>query len=87
MRITYYETYPIYIHPSYESPPLLAFSPTVSAIRAHVEHTLQHPENHVLIQLYHTARTRHGTLGQDGRRRARLAHREPLPWSPMHYGA
>jgi 2OG-Fe(II) oxygenase superfamily len=26
----------------------------VSAIRAHVEHTLQHPVNHVLIQLYRT---------------------------------
>jgi len=33
---------------------LLAFSPTVSAIRTHVEHTLQHPVNHVLIQLYRT---------------------------------
>lgn len=50
----YYESYPIYRHPADESPPLLAFSPTVSAIRAHVEHTLQHPVNHVLIQLYRT---------------------------------
>jgi len=46
--------YPIYRHPADESPPLLAFSPTVSAIRAHVEHTLKHPVNHVLIQLYRT---------------------------------
>jgi hypothetical protein len=50
----YYESYPIYRHPADESPPLLAFSPTVSAIRTHVEHTLQHPVNHVLIQLYRT---------------------------------
>ena len=48
------KSYPIYRHPADESPPLLAFSPTVSAIRAHVEHTLQHPVNHVLIQLYRT---------------------------------
>ncbi|KAN0103992.1 hypothetical protein V8E52_011422 [Russula decolorans] len=46
--------YPVYRHPADESPPLLAFSPTVSAIRTHVEHTLQHPVNHVLIQLYRT---------------------------------
>ncbi|KAF8492084.1 hypothetical protein F5888DRAFT_247777 [Russula emetica] len=46
--------YPIYRHPADESPSLLAFSPTVSAIRTHVEHTLQHPVNHVLIQLYRT---------------------------------
>ncbi|KAF8460447.1 hypothetical protein DFH94DRAFT_858381 [Russula ochroleuca] len=46
--------YPIYRHPADESPPLRAFSATVSAIRAHVEHTLQHPVNHVLIQLYRT---------------------------------
>jgi len=46
--------YPIYRHPADESPPLLAFSPTVSAIRVHVERALQHPINHVLIQLYRT---------------------------------
>ncbi|KAI9511808.1 hypothetical protein F5148DRAFT_1280351 [Russula earlei] len=46
--------YPIYRHPADESPPLRAFSPTVSAIRAHVERALQHPVNHVLIQLYRT---------------------------------
>lgn len=44
--------YPIYRHPADESPPLRAFSPTVSGIRAHVERALQHPVNHVLIQLY-----------------------------------
>ncbi|KAH9981681.1 hypothetical protein BJV74DRAFT_778556 [Russula compacta] len=46
--------YPIYRHPADESPPLRAFSPTVSAIRTHVERALQHPVNHVLIQLYRT---------------------------------
>ncbi|KAH9984292.1 hypothetical protein BJV77DRAFT_1072254 [Russula vinacea] len=46
--------YPIYRHPADESPPLRAFSATVSAIRTHVERALQHPVNHVLIQLYRT---------------------------------
>ncbi|KAH8980437.1 hypothetical protein EDB86DRAFT_2813710 [Lactarius hatsudake] len=46
--------YPIYRHPADESPPLRPFSPTVSRIRAHVERALQHPVNHVLIQLYRT---------------------------------
>jgi alkylated DNA repair dioxygenase AlkB len=45
-------SYPIYRHPADESPPLCPFSPTVSKIRAHVERALQHPVNHVLIQLY-----------------------------------
>jgi hypothetical protein len=40
--------------PADESPPLLAFTPTVSAIQAHVDHTLQRPVNHVLTQLYQT---------------------------------
>ena len=53
-RIYTTKSYPIYRHPADESPPLLAFSPTVSIIRAHVEHTLHHPVNHVLIQLYRT---------------------------------
>lgn len=44
--------YPIYRHPADESPPLCPFSPTVAKIRAHVERALQHPVNHVLIQLY-----------------------------------
>jgi alkylated DNA repair dioxygenase AlkB len=47
-------SYPIYRHPADESPPLRPFSPTVSKIRAHVERALQHPVNHVLIQLYRT---------------------------------
>ncbi|KAH9974283.1 hypothetical protein BGW80DRAFT_1436861 [Lactifluus volemus] len=46
--------YPIYRHPADESPALRPFSPTVSQIRAHVERALQHPVNHVLIQLYRT---------------------------------
>jgi nicotinamidase-related amidase/alkylated DNA repair dioxygenase AlkB len=43
---------PLYRHPSDESPPLLAFSPTVSLIRAKVEEKLGHVINHVLIQFY-----------------------------------
>ncbi|KZV66988.1 hypothetical protein PENSPDRAFT_584601 [Peniophora sp. CONT] len=43
---------PVYRHPSDESPPLLAFSPTVQLIREHVERVVQHPVNHALIQLY-----------------------------------
>ena len=49
---TDYYSYPIYRHPADESPPLCPFSPTVSKIRTHVERALQHPVNHVLIQLY-----------------------------------
>ncbi|EWC48895.1 hypothetical protein DRE_00200 [Drechslerella stenobrocha 248] len=45
-------SFPVYRHPADESPPLLPFSKTVEAIRAHVERTLKHPVNHVLIQLY-----------------------------------
>jgi len=45
-------SYPIYRHPSDESPALLPFSPTVSMIREHVEKVLNHPVNHVLIQYY-----------------------------------
>jgi hypothetical protein len=44
--------YPIYRHPSDESPPLLPFSPTVSLIKTHVEKAIGHEVNHVLIQLY-----------------------------------
>ena len=47
-------SYPVYRHPADESPTLLPFSPTVSQIREHVERALQHPVNHVLIQLYRT---------------------------------
>ena len=43
---------PIYRHPADESPPLLPFSKTVQSLRARVEQELQHPVNHVLIQLY-----------------------------------
>ncbi|KAJ4396340.1 hypothetical protein N0V93_000559 [Gnomoniopsis smithogilvyi] len=45
-------TQPVYRHPSDESPPLEAFTPTVQLIRAHVEKQLGHPVNHVLIQCY-----------------------------------
>ncbi|KAK6337540.1 hypothetical protein TWF730_002937 [Orbilia blumenaviensis] len=45
-------SFPIYRHPSDESPPLLPFSKTVEEIRKHVEAKLGHKVNHVLIQLY-----------------------------------
>lgn len=45
-------SFPIYRHPADESPPLRQFSPTVAAIREHVENVLDHPVNHVLIQHY-----------------------------------
>lgn len=45
-------SFPVYRHPADETPPLLPFSPTVDAIRRHVERTLAHPVNHVLIQHY-----------------------------------
>ncbi|TFK46401.1 hypothetical protein OE88DRAFT_1667756 [Heliocybe sulcata] len=45
-------SFPIYRHPADESPPLHPFSPTVSLIRDQVEKALNHPVNHVLIQLY-----------------------------------
>jgi alkylated DNA repair dioxygenase AlkB len=45
-------SFPIYRHPSDESPPLLQFTPTVSVIRSHVERVVGHPVNHVLIQFY-----------------------------------
>ncbi|OAR02579.1 hypothetical protein LLEC1_00330 [Akanthomyces lecanii] len=45
-------SFPIYRHPSDESPPLLPFSPTVLAIKAVTEKKLGHPLNHVLIQFY-----------------------------------
>ncbi|KAG8839647.1 hypothetical protein FRC18_009577 [Serendipita sp. 400] len=44
--------FPIYRHPSDQSPPLLHFSPTVTQIREAVEKALGHPVNHVLIQHY-----------------------------------
>ncbi|KAJ7229977.1 hypothetical protein GGX14DRAFT_344618 [Mycena pura] len=47
-------SFPIYRHPADESPALHPFSPTVDAIRQHVQKVLQHPVNHVLIQLYRT---------------------------------
>ncbi|KAJ6573576.1 hypothetical protein DFH09DRAFT_389653 [Mycena vulgaris] len=47
-------SFPIYRHPSDESPPLHQFSPTVDSIREHVQKILKHPVNHVLIQFYRT---------------------------------
>ena len=43
---------PIYRHPADESPPLLAFSPTLQKVRKEVERLLSQPFNHALIQLY-----------------------------------
>ncbi|KAF6823816.1 isochorismatase [Colletotrichum plurivorum] len=43
---------PVYRHPSDESPPLLAFSPTVLKIKTEIEKELGHPLNHALIQFY-----------------------------------
>ncbi|KAJ7443006.1 hypothetical protein FB451DRAFT_1296545 [Mycena latifolia] len=47
-------SFPIYRHPADESPLLHPFSPTVAAIRQHVQKILNHPVNHVLIQFYRT---------------------------------
>lgn len=44
--------FPVYRHPADTSPPLRAWTPTLEAIRGHVEKTLGHPVNHALIQLY-----------------------------------
>lgn len=65
-------SYPVYRHPADRSPPLEPFSATVAMIRAHVEkvgcfllyvlaklnapQALNHPMNHVLIQLYRTGK-------------------------------
>ena len=43
---------PIYRHPADESPQLRPFCPTVQKLREYIEDMLQHPVNHVLIQLY-----------------------------------
>lgn len=43
---------PVYRHPSDQSLPLLHFSPAVLRVRKQVEELVQHPINHVLIQLY-----------------------------------
>jgi len=49
-------SYPIYRHPSDESPPLSPFTPTIALIREHVQKVLNHPVNHVLIQLYRSGK-------------------------------
>ena len=43
---------PIYRHPADESPPCLAFTPTVNRIREYCERAVGHSLNHALIQLY-----------------------------------
>ena len=43
---------PVYRHPADESPPLRPFTTAVRAVKDEVETLLEHPLNHVLIQLY-----------------------------------
>ncbi|KAL0572255.1 hypothetical protein V5O48_009701 [Marasmius crinis-equi] len=49
-------SFPIYRHPSDESPPLYDFTPVVSIIRERVQQLVQHPVNHVLIQYYRSGK-------------------------------
>ncbi|TFK71005.1 hypothetical protein BDN72DRAFT_958386 [Pluteus cervinus] len=49
-------SFPVYRHPADESPPLSSWSPTVAAIREHVQQILDQPVNHVLIQLYRSGK-------------------------------
>ncbi|KAF8152202.1 hypothetical protein B0H34DRAFT_663529 [Crassisporium funariophilum] len=49
-------SFPVYRHPADESPALLPFSPSVSLIREHVQKVLNHPVNHVLIQMYRSGK-------------------------------
>lgn len=43
---------PLYRHPTDHALPLLHFSPAVQTVRSYVEKVVNHPLNHVLIQLY-----------------------------------
>ena len=43
---------PVYRHPSDQTLPLVAWSPTVEQVRQAAEKVVSHPLNHVLIQLY-----------------------------------
>jgi nicotinamidase-related amidase/alkylated DNA repair dioxygenase AlkB len=43
---------PLYRHPSDQAPPLLPFTKNVDTIRKEAEKIIDHPLNHVLIQLY-----------------------------------
>ncbi|KAI5891477.1 uncharacterized protein SCHCODRAFT_02629217 [Schizophyllum commune H4-8] len=45
-------SFPVYRHPSDQSPSLRPFTPTVDLVRRHAEAIIGHPLNHVLIQLY-----------------------------------
>ncbi|KAF9254993.1 hypothetical protein L218DRAFT_1082073 [Marasmius fiardii PR-910] len=49
-------SFPIYRHPSDESPPLNEFTPTVSLIRNRVQQLIGHPVNHALIQFYRSGK-------------------------------
>jgi hypothetical protein len=68
----------ILYHPVYESTTLRPFSVT---IWAQVEHHTTAPVNHVLVTLPHG---RLETLGEDDRRRMRLAHHEFLHRRSAH---
>ncbi|KAL1725392.1 hypothetical protein EV714DRAFT_287929 [Schizophyllum commune] len=45
-------SFPVYRHPSDQSPALRPFTRTVDLVRRHVEAVIGHPLNHTLIQLY-----------------------------------
>ncbi|KAF9074123.1 hypothetical protein BDP27DRAFT_1214632 [Rhodocollybia butyracea] len=49
-------SFPVYRHPSDESPPLRRFTPTVELIRQEVEKVIKHPVNHALIQHYRSGK-------------------------------
>ncbi|KAL1705573.1 hypothetical protein EV121DRAFT_203277 [Schizophyllum commune] len=45
-------SFPVYRHPSDQSPSLRPFTPTVDLVRRYAEAIIGHPLNHALIQLY-----------------------------------
>ncbi|KAJ4490786.1 hypothetical protein J3R30DRAFT_135393 [Lentinula aciculospora] len=49
-------SFPVYRHPSDESPPLRKFTPTVELIRKEVQQCIKHPVNHALIQHYRSGK-------------------------------
>ncbi|KAI4518635.1 hypothetical protein K523DRAFT_254772 [Schizophyllum commune Tattone D] len=51
-RIEENGSFPVYRHPSDQSPALRPFTPTVDLVRRHAEAIIGHPLNHALIQLY-----------------------------------
>ncbi|KAL1671727.1 hypothetical protein EV122DRAFT_226052 [Schizophyllum commune] len=51
-RIEENGSFPVYRHPSDQSPALRPFTPTVDLVRRYAEAVIGHPLNHALIQLY-----------------------------------